>query len=74
MNDSPDEQATANAVDAAAAMIGLPIAPEHRAGVIRFYALARSMAQVVLAVPLGRDDESGAVWLPVDAEATDGRG
>ena len=49
------------AVDAAAAALDLPLLPAHRPGVLRFYALADQMVQVVMAVPLGRDDESGAV-------------
>ena len=57
------------AVDAAAAVLDLPLSPAHRPGVLRFYALAAEMAQVVMAVPLGRDDESGAVFQPVDASA-----
>ena len=57
------------AVDAAAAVLDLPLSPAHRPGVLRFYALAAEMAQVVMAVPLGRDDESGAVFQPVDAGA-----
>ncbi len=58
------------AVDAAAALLGLPLAPEHRPGVLRFYALAADMAQVVLAVPLTHEDESGAVFRPVEPRAS----
>ena len=57
------------AVDATAAVLHLPLSPAHRPGVLRFYALAEQMAQVVMAVPLGRDDESGAVFQPVDVSA-----
>lgn len=59
------------AVSSAVALLDLPLAPEHRPGVLRFYALAAEMAQVVLAVPLGRDDESGAVFCPVEPGACD---
>ena len=59
------------AVDAAAALIGLPIAPAHRPGVLQFHALAASMAQVLMAQPLARDDESGAVFHPVEPAARD---
>ena len=62
----------AAAVDAAAALLDLPLAAAHRPGVLRFYALAAEMAQLVLAVPLGRDDESGAVFQPVEPKAVDG--
>ena len=37
-------------VDAAAALMGLPIAPEHRPGVLHYFALAASMALNVFAV------------------------
>jgi Protein of unknown function (DUF4089) len=67
---SPD--ALEAAVDATAALLDLPLAPAHRPGVLRFYALAAEMAQVVLAVPIGRDDESGAVFRPVEPKAQDG--
>ena len=60
------------AVDAAAALLDLPLAPAHRPGVLRFYSLAAQMAQVVLAVPLGRDDESGVVFRLVEPKAVDG--
>ncbi len=65
-------QVIAAAVDAAAALLELPLEAAHRPGVLRFYALAAEMAQVVHAVPLGRDDESGAVFRPVEPEAVDG--
>jgi hypothetical protein len=55
----------AAAVDANAALVGLPLADHHRAGVLRYFALAAEMAELVLAVPLGRDDESAAVFRPV---------
>ncbi len=63
---SDDADAIARCVDAAAAAIALPLDPAHRPGVLRYYALAAGMAQVVLAVPLGRDDESGEVFRPVE--------
>jgi hypothetical protein len=68
------DPAVASAVDAAAALLGLPIDPAHRPGVLRYWAMAASMARIVSAVPLGRDDESGAVFRPVEPERTpDGR-
>jgi hypothetical protein len=64
--------AIARAVDAAAEAIDLPLHPDHRPGVLHFYALAARMAQRVLAVPLTRDDESGEVFRPVEPKARDG--
>lgn len=61
------------AVSSAAALLELPLAPEHLPGVLRFYALAAEMAQVVLAVPLGHGDESGAVFRPVELGTRDDR-
>lgn len=61
-----DPERHAAAVDAAARLIGLPISAEQRPGVLQFFALAASMAAVLDAVPLGRDDEPGAVWRPVE--------
>lgn len=55
-----------DAVTAAAALLELPLAAEHRPGVLRFFALAAEMAQVVSAVPLQPADESGAVFRPVE--------
>ena len=39
-------------VDAAAATLGLKIAAEHRPGVLQFFALAASMAELVQGLPL----------------------
>ena len=52
-------------VDAAAAALGLPIAAEHRQGVLTFFQLAAAMAQVVEGLPLNEADEPGNVWVPV---------
>ena len=43
----------------------MPIAPQNRAGVERFFALAAGFAAVLDAVPLDPSDESGAVFRPV---------
>jgi hypothetical protein len=53
------------AVDAAAAALDLPIAPEHRPGVLHYYALAASMAAQVDAHPLSNADEQAPVFVPV---------
>ena len=54
-------------VDAAAAALGLPLAPDHRPGVIRYFQLAASMAPRVMDFPLTPADESGNVLVPVEA-------
>lgn len=43
-------------IDAASAMVGLPIAEAWRPGVRQFLTLARQMADVLEAVPLEDDD------------------
>jgi Protein of unknown function (DUF4089) len=68
----PDAKQIEAAVDAAAALLHLPLSAAHRPGVLRYFALAAEMAQVVNAVPLGRDDESGAVFRPVEPTPPDG--
>ena len=52
-------------VDATAALLGLPLAPEHRPGVLRYFALAADMAAEVNALPLTVHDESGSHFVPV---------
>ncbi len=60
-----DGSAIAAYVDAAAVAMGLPLAPDQRAGVIRYFALAASMAAIVEAVDLGPHDESAVRFEPV---------
>ncbi|MGF6525155.1 DUF4089 domain-containing protein [Variovorax sp. PvP013] len=52
-------------VDAAAVALDLPLDPEHRPGVLRFFALAAEMAALVEAVPLDAHAESAVVFAPV---------
>jgi hypothetical protein len=52
-------------VDAAAAALDLPISAAHRPGVLRYFALAASMAELVNAHALGPADESAALFVPV---------
>lgn len=52
-------------VDATAALIGLPLAAAHRPGVLRYFAIAAGMAELVLAQPLTTDDEPAALFVPV---------
>ncbi|RST50013.1 DUF4089 domain-containing protein [Variovorax sp. MHTC-1] len=44
-------------VDAASAALDLKLRPDHRAGVLRYFALAAELAAVVDAVPLNERDE-----------------
>lgn len=50
---------------AQARLLGLPLAPEHRAGVLLYLQLASSMARRVMDFPLGPADESGQAFRPV---------
>ena len=59
-------------VDAAAVALGLPLAPEHRPGVLDFFALAASMAALVEAVPLAPHDESAMRFEPASSAGTAG--
>jgi len=52
-------------VDAAATTLGLKISAEQRPGVLRFFALAADMAELVQGLPLEPHDESGSVFHPV---------
>jgi hypothetical protein len=49
---------------ASAAALALPIAPEHREGVLRYLALAAGFAAQVEAVPLAPHDEPAVNYLP----------
>jgi Protein of unknown function (DUF4089) len=53
------------AVSANAALLDLHLAAEHRPGVLAFFAFAAGMAELVQGLPLGVDDESGSVFVPV---------
>jgi Protein of unknown function (DUF4089) len=52
-------------VDAAASAIGLPIADEHRIGVVRYVQLAAGLAQQVMSFELSPEDEAANVFVPV---------
>jgi Protein of unknown function (DUF4089) len=54
-------------VDATAALIGLPIAPEHHAGVLRYFGIAAGLAGLVMSHPLAVQDEPAEVFVPVSA-------
>ena len=52
-------------VDAAARALALPLAPAHRPGVVHYFALAASMAELLDAQQLGLDDEPAPVFTPI---------
>ena len=52
-------------VDACAAALQLPIAPEHRPGVLRYFALAAGFAEQLDAVALAPQDEPAVSFVPV---------
>ncbi|MGJ7511843.1 DUF4089 domain-containing protein [Variovorax sp. GT1P44] len=52
-------------VDATSAALGLRLRPDHRPGVVRFFALAAEFAALVEAVPLDPHDEPAVNFVPV---------
>jgi hypothetical protein len=62
----------ASYVDAAAAVLGLKIAAEHRPGVLQYFALAAGMAELVQGLPLQTHDEPANVFHPVSPHGADG--
>jgi len=52
-------------VTAASAALQLPIAPGHRAGVLRYFALAADLAEQVGGLPLTLADEPAEVFIPI---------
>jgi len=52
-------------IDAAAAALQLRLSPQHRPGVLQFFALSAQMAELVQGLPLTPADESGNVFVPV---------
>lgn len=52
-------------LDAQSALLGLPIAPEHRPGVLLYLQLAAGMAARVMDFELTPADESGNVFVPL---------
>ncbi|MCY7316429.1 MAG: DUF4089 domain-containing protein [Rubrivivax sp.] len=52
-------------VDAQAALLGLPIASEHRPGVLRYLQLVAGLSPRVMDFALAPADESGSVFVPV---------
>ena len=54
-----------NYVDAAAAALSLPLSAAHRPGVLNYFALAASMAELVGAHPLAVSDEPAESFVPI---------
>ena len=52
-------------VDATASALDLPLDPAHRAGVLRYVALAAQFADVVQAVALDASTEPAMAFVPV---------
>jgi hypothetical protein len=52
-------------VDAAAAALQLPLNPQHRPGVLHYFALAAGMAELVAAQPLAVTDDPAEAFVPV---------
>ncbi|MDM0034830.1 DUF4089 domain-containing protein [Variovorax sp. J22P271] len=57
-------------VDASAAALGLKLRPDHRPGVLRYFALAAEFAALVEAVPLSERDEPALSFAPVSPRET----
>lgn len=53
-------------VDATAALLGLPLAPEHRPGVVTYFGLVTRMAALVNDLELTPLDEPASVFVPVE--------
>ena len=51
-------------VDAASAALALPLAPEHRPGVLHYFALAAGFAEQLDAVVLAAHDEPAVTFVP----------
>jgi hypothetical protein len=61
-----------NLLEANATVLGLPISGAQRPGVLGYLALAESMYQGLLDVPLEPGDESAVVFVPRPPEAPHG--
>lgn len=54
-------------IDAAAAALELPLAPAHRPGVLQYFSLAASMAELVEGLRLGVEHEAAPQFVPIEA-------
>jgi hypothetical protein len=64
MTESPTPESVGAYVDETAKLVGLPIAPEHRPGVMRFTEGLLASAALVMEFPLPEDVESAPVFRP----------
>lgn len=53
-------------VQASAAALGLPLSPEYRPGVVRYFSIAAEFAALVEAVPLATHAEAAVHFTPVE--------
>jgi len=56
-------------VDAAASALRLPLQPEHRPGVLRYFALAAELAELLNEHPLGPHDDPAEAFVPMSPPA-----
>ena len=61
-------------VDASAAALGLPLRADHRPGVLRYFALAAQMAELVHGLPLTTADEPAETFVPIAPPTPPDRG
>jgi len=64
MAEGPTPEELGVYVDETAKRVGLPIAPEHRPGVIQFTGVLLASAALVMEVPLPDDVEAAPVFRP----------
>ena len=64
MAEGPTPEELGVYVDEMAKRVGLPIAPEHRPGVIQFTGVLLASAALVMEVPLPDDVEPAPVFRP----------
>ncbi|MEP7057648.1 MAG: AtzE family amidohydrolase [Caldimonas sp.] len=57
-------------IDAAAAALDLTLAPAHRPGVLQYFELAAGMAELVMAQPLGIEDDAASVFASIEPRAS----
>ncbi|RZI94729.1 MAG: DUF4089 domain-containing protein [Rubrivivax sp.] len=55
-------------VDAVAAALELPLAPEHRPDVLRYFRLAAEMAELVNGLSLTVHDDPAEAFMPIAPE------
>ncbi|MEY2687936.1 MAG: hypothetical protein RL375_2134 [Pseudomonadota bacterium] len=63
---------TTRQVETLAALIGLPLRAEHRAGVASYFALAAGFAALVMDFPLTADDEPAEAFVPIEPHVRSG--